>query len=160
MPRIHQRRFTITPASIDIHGHVNNLEYLRWMQEIATEHTARQGWSMERYIASGASWVVRSHQIEYLRPVFEGDDLSIITWVDNMESRSSLRQYLFWHVASQKMIARAETLWYFVDIASGRPVAIPDEVRNAFELVPAEDPLIPALRRGGPKAAEIIQALE
>lgn len=160
MPRIHHHRFTVTPASIDINGHVNNLEYLRWMQDVATEHTARQGWSMRRYVDSGSSWVARRHEIEYLRPAFEGDELVVLTWVENMDARSSLRRYLFWQAQSKKIIATAETLWYFVDVASGRAVAITDEVRDSFELVPADDQLIAALRRGGPKSAEAVQAVE
>lgn len=159
MPRIHRQRIPITPASIDVHGHVNNLEYLRWMQDIATAHTALQGWSMARYLENGASWVVHSHQIEYLRPAYAGDVLVLLTWVDSMASRSSPRHYLFWHEASQKVIARATTLWYYVDVASGRPVAIPDELRNAFELVPEDDPTLHAIRRGGAKGAEALQTL-
>ena len=32
--------FTVPPEAIDVNGHVNNLEYLRWMQEVATRHSA------------------------------------------------------------------------------------------------------------------------
>ena len=45
------------PESIDAVGHVNNREYLRWMEEIAVEHSAAQGWPMERYFAGGNAWV-------------------------------------------------------------------------------------------------------
>ena len=81
--------------AIDIHGHVNNQEYLRWMEEIAIEHSTAQGWPMERYLNSGASWYVRSHFIEYLRPALLGDEIAVCTWVAAMTERESPRRTLF-----------------------------------------------------------------
>ncbi len=68
MPRICVKQLSVGENAIDAHGHVNNQDYLRWMEEIAIEHSTAQGWPMERYLKSGASWFVRSHSIEYLRP--------------------------------------------------------------------------------------------
>ena len=42
---------------------------------------------------------------------------------------------MFAHEASQKVIARATTLWYYVDVASGRPVAILDDREPVAELI-------------------------
>ncbi|MGV0952623.1 MAG: acyl-CoA thioesterase, partial [Azonexus sp.] len=44
MPRILVEPFTIASESIDMNGHVNNQEYVRWMQDIATAHSHEQGW--------------------------------------------------------------------------------------------------------------------
>ncbi|MEJ2216818.1 MAG: acyl-CoA thioesterase [Gemmatimonadota bacterium] len=139
MPRIYTRSVEVTPEAIDANGHVNNLEYLRWMQEVATAHSAAQGWPVERYLATGLSWFVRSHFIEYVSPAFEGDTLSIYTWVKGMGSRSSPRRYLFWREHDGKAIARAETLWVFVDMRTGRPHQVPPELRDAFPVIPTDD---------------------
>ena len=68
MPEVHTKRIMVDADSIDIHRHVNNQEYLRWMQDVAIEHSTRLGWPMGRYLEIGASWYVKSHFIEYLRP--------------------------------------------------------------------------------------------
>ena len=81
MPRIYQRSLTVAPESIDAVGHVNNREYLRWMEEIAVEHSAAHGWPMERYFAGGNAWVAATHFLEYLRPAFAGDALDVYTWI-------------------------------------------------------------------------------
>ena len=81
MPAVHIKSLRVEKDSIDVHGHVNNQEYLRWMQEAAIEHSARQGWPMERYLEAGASWYVKSHFIEYLRPALLGDELLACTWI-------------------------------------------------------------------------------
>lgn len=31
MPAIHRHDFTVPEGSVDVNGHVNNVEYLRWM---------------------------------------------------------------------------------------------------------------------------------
>jgi acyl-CoA thioesterase FadM len=66
--RVYSKRFAIPADAIDRQGHVNNLACISWMQDVAIEHSAAAGWPMERYLALGAGWVVRSHFVEYLRP--------------------------------------------------------------------------------------------
>ena len=124
--------------SIDAHGHVNNQEYLRWMQELAIEHSTALGWPFERYLASGASWYVKSHYIDYLRPAQLGDTLLACTWVSAMDERSSPRHTLFLRESDRQIVARAETLWIYVSLKTGRPLRIADDVRVAFPLVDSE----------------------
>ena len=150
LPRIHVRDFTVPGTTIDVNGHVNNLEYLRWMQDAAVEHSAARGWPLQRYRATHTAWVVRSHSIEYLRPAFTGDPLSLLTWVADLRPRSSLRKYLVWRASDRQVLARAETLWVFVDADTGRARAIPEELRSSFEVVADPDEVLNALRDGGP----------
>jgi acyl-CoA thioester hydrolase len=138
MPRIYTRTLTVPPETIDALGHVNNLEYVRWMQDVATEHSAAQGWPLERYVALGAGWFVRRHSIDYLRPAFAGETLRLVTWVAAFERTSSPRKYLFFRAADQGIVARAETLWVFVNFGTGAPVRIPADLRSAFEVVTDE----------------------
>ena len=138
MPEVHTRRITVGVDSIDAHRHVNNQEYLRWMQELAIEHSTALGWPFERYLASGASWYVKSHFIDYLRPAQLGDTLLACTWVSAMDERSSPRHTLFLRESDRQIVARAETLWIYVSLKTGRPLRIADDVRAAFPLVASE----------------------
>lgn len=142
MPRIHIKHLRPGEDAIDVHRHVNNQEYLRWMQDVAIEHSAAQGWPMERYLRDGLSWYVRSHFIEYLRPALLGDDITLCTWVAGMAERSSPRRTLFLRASDRRILARAETQWIFVNLKNGRPVAIPEELRQAFEIVESEDEVL------------------
>ncbi len=138
MPEVHRKRIIVGVDSIDAHGHVNNQEYLRWMQELAIEHSTALGWPFERYLASGASWYVKSHFIDYLRPAQLGDTLLACTWVSAMDERSSPRHTLFLRESDRQIVARAETLWIYVSLKTGRPLRIADDVRAAFPLVASE----------------------
>lgn len=145
VPGVHAEGFDVAPASIDVQGHVSNLEYLRWMQEIATAHSATVGWPMERYRTAGTGWVVRTHTIEYLRPAFAGERVAALTWVRAMGEQASPRRYLFVRARDRTVLARAETLWVHVSAANGRPVRVPPDLRDAFPLVPDEDAVAAAL---------------
>ena len=149
MPRIFVRDFTVPEAAIDVNHHVNHLEYLRWMQDIAIEHSAARGWPLDRYRATRTAWVVRSHSIEYLRPAFAGDALSLLTWVADLRPRSSLRKYLAWRGSDRQILARAETLWVLVDAGTGRARAIPEELRSSFEVVSEPGEVLRLLGHGG-----------
>ena len=145
-PGVFAHTFTIPAASMDGNGHVNNLEYLRWMQGIAMAHSDAQGWDLARYGVAGSSWVVRSHAIEYLRPAFAGEALTVLTWIEGFENQESLRHYLFWRERDRKVLAKARTLWVYVDAATGRARPIPAEFRSAFDVVPDEKDVLRALR--------------
>jgi acyl-CoA thioester hydrolase len=136
--RIYAKRFAVPSAAIDRQGHVNNLAYVAWMQDVAIEHSAAVGWPMDRYLTLGAGWVVRSHFVEYLRPAFAGEPLAIHTWVPEFTQRSTPRRYLFVRENDRQLLAQAETRWVFVDLATGRRRALPEELIAAFEVVPDE----------------------
>ena len=136
--RIYSKRFAVPSAAIDRQGHVNNLAYVGWMQDVAIEHSAAVGWPMDRYLTLGAGWVVRSHFVEYLRPAFAGDRLAIHTWVPEFTQRSTPRRYLFVREDDRQLLVQAETRWVFVDLATGRRRALPEELVAAFEVVPDE----------------------
>lgn len=145
MPAIHVKTLQVGADAIDVHRHVNNQEYLRWMQEVAIEHSTLQGWPLARYLEAGASWYVRSHLIEYLRPGLLDDEIRICTWVADMEKRNSLRRTLFLRAADHSILARAETRWIYVDLGNGRPLVIPEALRTAFTLVATEEDVLRAV---------------
>ena len=143
MPRIFHKPLIVGPESIDAVGHVNNREYLRWMEEIAVEHSAAQGWPMERYFESGHAWVASTHFIEYLRPAFDGDALDLYTWIATWDRRTSVRRYAM--TRQRKLVARGETCWTFVELATGRACDLPGSVTAAFVVVPDVDDELRAL---------------
>jgi acyl-CoA thioester hydrolase len=138
-PHLFTKTFSIPGDAIDELGHVSNLKYIAWMQDIAIQHSAAQDWPVERYLRSGAVWVVRSHFITYVRPAFEGETITLQTWVAEIKQRSSLRKYLVLRANDQSVLVEAETNWVYIDRQSGRPLRIPDDLRAAFDVGPMQD---------------------
>ena len=138
MPAIYEHHLIVKPDELDILGHVNNLAYLRWMQDSAVAHSAAQGWPMQRYLEVGAGWVVHTHQIVYQRPAFADEPVVVLTWVTNVRKIRSLRKYKIKRISDQAVLAVAQTDWAFIGFQHHVPRAIPQEVREAFEVVAEE----------------------
>jgi acyl-CoA thioester hydrolase len=126
-------KLLIIPQSvIDENGHVNNVAYVQWMQEVAVEHYSSIGGISAQ--GPDATWVVREHRIEYFLPAFAGEEVEIKTWVENIRRVRSLRKYEFIRKSDGKTLVKGETDWVFVDAKTGAPRAIPKEVTQVFTL--------------------------
>ena len=133
---VYSKTITIPQSAIDENGHVNNVAYVQWMQDIAVEHYSSIGGVEVQ--GSDVTWVVREHKIEYLFPAFAREEIEIRTWVENIRRVRSLRKYEFVRKLDGKMLVKGETDWVFVDVKTGAPRAVPDEVVKIFSFALAE----------------------
>ncbi len=128
------KRIRVPASAIDVNGHVNNVAFIQWMQDIAIEHyafihgTDAQG--------TDSTWVVREHKVEYLAPAFEGDEMEIQTWIAEIRRVRSLRCYKFLRCSDSRLLVRGETHWIFVDGRSGSPRSIPSSVASRMPILP------------------------
>lgn len=139
MERIFAWEFPIPPDAIDGNGHVNNVRFVQWMQDIAIAHAAHNGGTAAAQ-AAGGTWFARSHRIDYLAQAFQDDRLVVQTWVVDFQRARSRRRFRFLRAQDGAVLARAETEWVFVDAVTGRPRAIPAEVAVCFDPVGEEEP--------------------
>ena len=137
MPQIYQYKLTVPDSAVDVNGHVNNIEYLRRMQNAAVLHSGSQGCT-KATIEHGATWVVRTHRVEYLNPAFAGEHIIVLTWVSNFRRVQSLRKYRIIRAKDNAVLVEGETDWVFVDAQTGRLRSIPKNVIAAFEVLPKE----------------------
>ena len=143
MPAVFQYPHTVTSEEIDGLGHAGNVVYVGWMQDAAFAHSTAQGWPPERYIESGVGWVVRSHQVEYLQPAWEGERVIVQTWVADFQKISSRRRYRIFRndEEGETVLATAETNWVYIGLERRIPRRIPPELSGAFVVVdPEEEP--------------------
>jgi acyl-CoA thioester hydrolase len=132
---VYRDEFTVPEDVIDRNGHVSNVAYVQWMQDAAVRHFTAVG-GVDAMRTAGATWVVRSHRIEYRSPAFAGDRIQVLTWVVNFRRVRSLRRYEFVRTSDGVLLAKGETEWVFVDHATGRPRAIPEEIIQILPLAP------------------------
>ena len=125
---IYTKTFTIPSSAIDENGHVNNVVYVQWMQDIAVEHYSSIG-GVEAQ-GPDSTWVIRKHSIEYFLPAFEGEEVEVRTWVENLRKVRSLRMYEFVRKSDGKVLVKGETDWVFMDAKTGKLKAIPIEVEK------------------------------
>jgi len=137
MPQIYRYELTVPEDALDENGHVNNVEYLRWMLDAAVAHSGSQGCTQATRDA-GATWVVRTHRIEYLIPAFAGEHVCVFTWVSNFRRVQSLRKYKVMRLEDNAVLAEGETNWVFTNAANGQLRSIPKNVMATFELLPED----------------------
>jgi acyl-CoA thioester hydrolase len=124
-------RIIVPTEAIDIVGHANNTAYVGWMQDAAIMHSTHVGLDWDAYVKLGAAFVIRRHEIDYLRAVRAGDAVEIATWIATMHQTSSERKTEMKN-ADGEPILRASTTWIFVSLKTGKPTRIPDDVRDRF----------------------------
>lgn len=131
MPEHEQYSLAITVRSedIDLMGHVNNVVYLRWIQELAVAHwhSAASPEAQKQYL-----WVVTRHEIDYKRPALPGDEIIGRTWVGTATRFAFRRHTSFERAADGKLLAKALTVWCPVDPRTGRPADVSADVRSRF----------------------------
>ncbi len=130
---------TVTGSDIDQLGHLNNVAYLRWVQEAAKAHWMAAASADEQ---AKLLWVVLRHEIDYLKPAFLSDQVIARTWVGQA---TRLRFERFTEIlragdqspqqnTDQTVFARAKTIWCPIDAHRKRPVAVSEEVRGLFSV--------------------------
>ncbi len=121
---------------VDELGHAGNLVYVRWVLEAALAHSTSVGLDQAAYLARREVWVVRSHEIHYLRPALPGELLEIETRVASMAAANSIRRTRILRASDRVELCRATTDWAFLDLDRGRPRRIPDDIRSRFAIEP------------------------
>src|SRR5262245_56209784 len=95
MPAIFKRKFRVRHYECDAYGHLNNVNYLRYMQETALDASAAVGWDVPRYESIGKQWLIRDSDIHYYQPLRWNDELEITTYVVDFRRVQSRRRYEF-----------------------------------------------------------------
>jgi len=126
----------VSAADIDDHGHVNNVVYVRWIQDVATAH-----WKAAATAAQQAevSWFVVRHEIDYKHAAKLKDDIIARTWVGTANARAFERFTEILRAADRRLLARARTLWCPIDIQSGKLTRVSAQLRERFSIPAAEE---------------------
>ena len=103
--------------------------WVQWVQQAATAH-----WDAAADQAHRDSyfWVVTRHEIDYLRPAFEGDRVTARTWIGEGPRGARCDRHVEFAGNDGRICVRARTSWAIVDRSTGRPVRVPAEVIAPF----------------------------
>ncbi|HUF02967.1 MAG TPA: thioesterase family protein [Aridibacter sp.] len=117
--------FRVKPSDLDVQGHVNNVTYLQWVQDVAVAHWLDVS---SEEIRERFTWVVTRHEIDYKREAFEGDEITARTWVGK-------RTKVTWdrHTEIRRddlLLVEARTVWCLLDRERMRPAKISDEIES------------------------------
>jgi acyl-CoA thioester hydrolase len=123
----HTYAIGIEPEDIDFMGHVNNANYLKWVQAAVIDHWQRLA---PAEAVAGHLWVALKHEITYRKPAFLNDDVIATVLLEKVQG------------------ARA---FYETIIKRGEELVLP-RCRDAAPIAPREQrgrALLPEDRRQG-----------
>jgi acyl-CoA thioester hydrolase len=119
----------VQEEDIDQLGHVNNVVYVRWVQEAATAHWNVLASQEEK---TRLLWVVIRHEIDYKRSAHLGEEIVARTWVGEADGLAFERNTEIVRTSDHNLLAKARTLWCPVDAKTMRPTEPGINVRSRF----------------------------
>lgn len=127
---IFTQRFPVDAADIDELGHVNNIVYLRYAQDIAIAHWRSR--ASEEMVA-GFVWVVMRHEVDYRAQLQLGDDVEVRTWVEDAPRGPVWPRYVdIYKVGSEKPAAQIKSNWCMLDAQTRRLKRVPLDLVQRF----------------------------
>jgi acyl-CoA thioester hydrolase len=117
-----------TEADFDENGHVNNVVYVRWVQDMATSHWRSRASDEDQ---ARWAWVVVRHEIDYRRALLPGETATARTWV-GARSGPRFTRYVRIDGPDGEVCAQAASEWCLLDIQTRRPTRVPDALVEAF----------------------------
>lgn len=118
---------TVTEEHLDDLNHVNNLVYLKWVQEIAGEHWFSV---LDKKNTPEEGWVVYEHNIQYKKQVFLGEELRIETYIEPAQGVKMPRRVNIYR--GEDLVVTARTVWILIDRKTFRPKRIDKETLAKF----------------------------
>jgi acyl-CoA thioester hydrolase len=118
-------KILVQDVDIDELGHVNNVVYLRWVQDVASAHWQAVG---SDELRDKYSWVVLRHEIDYKAPAFKDDVVIGETWVGEHHGPRFDRFVKLFLEKTGKVVAEAKTTWCMLDAKTGKPSRIGQDV--------------------------------
>ena len=125
------QRFPVDAADIDELGHVNNIVYLRYAQDIATAHwRARAGAeSVAQFV-----WVVMRHEVDYRAQLTLGDEVEVRTWVNDAPRGATWVRFVeIYKAGAEKPSAQIKSNWALLDATTRRVKRVPLEIVARFK---------------------------
>jgi len=121
----------VEPSDIDGLGHVNNVVYVRWVQDVAVAHWRAAAPHAEQ---EKLRWVVLRHEIDYKQAARLGDRIVARTWVGTATRIKFERHTEIRRSSDGTLLAKARTVWRPIDAVTGKPTSVSAEVRAGFSV--------------------------
>lgn len=117
---------------LDSFGHVNNAEYLHYLEEARSEYLRQLGLSFNDFERLGVHLVIIEAHVRYVTPARYGDEIEIAGRFTEVKAASLVIDYTLTERGTGRLLATARTRGAFIDAATAKPVRAPEPFRAAF----------------------------
>jgi acyl-CoA thioester hydrolase len=131
-PAAFELPITVRPEDIDELGHVNNVVYLAWVQDVAKGHWFAVLTPEE---IGDLVWVAVRHELDYKKAAFEGDELVGRTWIGEVTAVTCERHVEIRRKRTGELLLKCRSIWAAVNRTTGRPRRIDQERMERFRVL-------------------------
>lgn len=127
--------YSVAPQATDIDGyqHTNNAVYVQWCEKAAWAHSQALGLTIDDYRGLDRAMAIRSAGYDYLAPTFEGDSLSLGTWLAAGDGRLTMRRdFQLLRDSDGATVMRGRWELVCIELSTGKPKRLPPEFVAAY----------------------------
>ena len=121
---------------LDSFGHVNNAEFLHYLEEARSEFLRQCGLSFHDFARFGVQLVIVEAYVRYVSPARYGDEIEVRGAIRDVRAVSAVFDYVLTETQSGRLVATAQTKAAFIDPTTGKPTRAPEPFRSAFTTNP------------------------
>src|SRR2546427_12902733 len=85
-------RWPVRGYELDSNGHVNNVVYLSWAEEVATAHAEAAGYGRDWSASRGGGWGIRQTDVTYHQPAVYGGEVELTVKVQLVKGARGVRR--------------------------------------------------------------------
>ncbi len=122
-PLTHLERFKITPFDACFDRKLSATALFGFLEEAATNHAKRLGFSYESSLGMGFFWMIRSAKYKLLRPIELDEVLTVKTWPGGIHGLKALRNFSL--MVGNEIVGKGYHYWLMYDIKKQKPVVNP-----------------------------------
>ena len=126
---------TVRPHEIDYNRHVHQSVYLDYILYARVDQMRRcYKTPIEDFFKRGYSWATKSTSITFHKSLFMGDRVIVRTWVDKIQTSSVGIRFQILRKPTEDICAEGSAVYILVSAATGKPEAIPDDLRSRYSV--------------------------
>ncbi|TNF45417.1 MAG: acyl-CoA thioesterase [Bacteroidetes bacterium] len=118
---------------IDFVGHVNNINYITWMENGRVKLFEEMGISIFDLLEKNNILpIITETYIQYKKALFLNNQVKIECWVSQLNNASAILQFRFYN-EKQELCSSGHQKGSFINSKTLRPVRLSEEMRSCFE---------------------------
>ncbi|MDT0643898.1 thioesterase family protein [Zunongwangia sp. F363] len=126
---IFEQKIRVKPEHLDEQQHVNNVQYVQWVQDVAKAHWLHKSTLKQQ---EDFFWVVVEHVIKYKQQAFLDEELILETYVGETTHVTSVRHVNIKNANTGKVLVEAKTTWCLMNKDTKKISKISEELKQVF----------------------------
>jgi acyl-CoA thioester hydrolase len=129
----------VTWGDMDAHGHVNNVEYFRYMENARIEYYLRiEKYEFER--EAGITLVLKDTNCRFISSLAHPDRIAIGARVKEIANSRMIMTYIIMNILQNRVAALGEATIVALNAKDNTKVLIPDELKRRIQNLQQKNP--------------------